>query len=96
MVTFYPRDIGRWRQVFDFDPTPSLTPRLVPSAREGVTFQNRGELIQFLKSHGVRLDDPEHPLEFTRTFAGPPHLEGDVHAVIQWTLIGWMVDRYGS
>ena len=57
MITFYPRDIGRWRGVFDFNYVPTL----VPSTRtDRKYFHNRYELIEFLKQHGAILTDAEN------------------------------------
>lgn len=79
-VRFYPRDIGMWRKVFDFD-----------SAEQYVyaDFENLAEAIDFLKLHGVKLDDREFPLEFRPD----AHMQDSIritHAVIQWSLIGWI------
>jgi len=92
MITFYPRDIGLWRQDFDF--TPDIT--LVPKTKTNhVTFSDRDDLIGFCKQHGVRLDDPENPFEIL----GPmnhPTLGPDTYVVKQWTVLGWIRDNYSS
>ena len=84
MITFIPRDIGMWRNHFDFTPTILAPPRKY--------FHDRDELIQFLKEAGVKLDDAQHPLEFV----GPKfhHTLGNAYDIIQWSLIGWMKDDY--
>jgi hypothetical protein len=88
-----------WRKVFDFNPTPTLTPRLVPSAHEGLVLRDRTELIDFLKQHGVRLDDPQHQLRIEQVsdtiyqnlgYAG----QGELFIVVQWSVVGWIRDDY--
>ena len=83
MVTFYPRDIGMWRQDFEFG---SLL-----TNRPSKTFHDRAELIEFLKQHGVRMDDYENPLRF-EVWDGinPSGSVNNVHVVVQWTVIGWI------
>ncbi len=94
MVTFYPLDIDMWRGVFDFESPITLTPKTVPSAREGMSFRDRAELMEFLKCHGIRLNDAQHPLQFLSQ-PDHPFLTGDVYRVVQSTLVGWIVDRHG-
>lgn len=86
MITFIPRDIGIWWNVFHFGP------ELATSRPSRGYFQNKQEFICFLKQHDVRLDDAQHPLEFV----GPRehHVFGSVYDVIQWTLLGWIKDDY--
>ena len=93
MITFFPRDIERWRStgLFDFTYRPVVS--LSMRSSDSITFYTRAELIEFLKEHGVRLDDAKHPLEFTgpnehATF-GP-----GMYNVTQWTLLGWMKEDY--
>lgn len=83
MVTFYPRDIGMWRQVFKFG--------IELTNRPHKSFHNRSDLIEFLKEHGVEPIDAACPLEF-RVWSGtnPSGSDNNVHAVIWWTLIGWI------
>lgn len=50
-------------------------------------FYNRDELIKWLKTYGVRLDDAENPLKFNNE---EHHHYGNVYHVIQWSLLGWM------
>lgn len=90
MITFYPRDIGMWRKDFCFNNDITLTPK---EKTDHKVFYDRDELIGFLKEHGVRLDDPQHPLEIT----GPHNNERlgpNTYNVIQWSLVGWIKDDY--
>lgn len=92
MITFYPRDIGRWRKYFCFNNDITLTPK---EKSDYKVFYNRDEFIKFLKEHGVRLDDSENPLEFR----GPNNNERlgpNTYDVVQWTLLGWIKDNYVS
>ena len=91
MITFYPRDIGRWRDVFDFHPPIPLVPSTRSDRKE---FRNRNELIEFLKQHGAILTDAENPLTITRHNGDHPTIKGEVHDVIQWTLLGWIKEDY--
>jgi hypothetical protein len=86
MIIFIPRDIDRWRNVYHFGV------ELVSDKPKVGYFHDKQELISFLKEHGVRLDDVQHPLEFL----GPKehHYFGSVYDVVQWTLIGWIKDEY--
>lgn len=96
MIVFYPRCIGVWTGVFDFNPPITLTPR---EKDDHKVFRNRAELIEFLKEHGVRLDDPEFPLRFN---ASPPNSrfvkgnasQGEHFTVVQWSVLGWIRDDY--
>jgi hypothetical protein len=87
MITFYPRDVGLWRKYFDFGRDITAEVKYKGCKK---TFHDRAELIEFLKSHGVRLDDPEHPLEFD----GPDehHVFGYAYTVKQFFVIGWMTE----
>lgn len=78
---FYPRDIGMWRKMFDFSSEiGSHKPKFLE-------FNDRKELIEFLKDNGVRLDDPKHPLMFLHE----EHFEwGNRLAVVQWSVLGWI------
>lgn len=88
MITFYPRDVGMWRTTFDFNLPITLTTKERTPKKE---FYTRSELIEFLKAHGVRLDDPTYPLTFKDVELH--HAYGYVSAVIQWTLIGWISEK---
>lgn len=97
MITFYPRDIGRWRETFDFHPDITLTPKEKTNCK---AFRNREELIEFLKEHKIRLDDPENPLKFERwipqddPYGKGSESQGELFSVIQWTVQGWIRDNY--
>ena len=95
MITFYPRDIGRWRKEFDFTPTITLTPK---EKTDHKVFMSREDLICFLKEHGVRLDDPQFPLRIEQVdetvyLKGHP-AQGELFMVMQWTVLGWIRDNY--
>ena len=88
MITFFPRDIGIWRNDFDFSQIyGSITLECKPQSDRKVCY-DRKELIEFMKSRGVRLDDPKYPLEFI----GPKehHTFGYVYDVVQFHLLGWI------
>lgn len=86
-VQFYPRDIGMFRNGdFDF----SLEGSNGTIARDVTNykiFHDRGELIEYLKRCGVRLDDANYPLIFDKC---NHYVFGDCYSVHQWSLIGWM------
>lgn len=97
MITFYPRDIGRWREHFDFYPPITLTPKVKTNYQ---VFRDRAEFIEFLREHKIQLDNPEFPLRFEsckeveaaagNRFPAP----GELFEVIQWTVQGWFRDDY--
>jgi hypothetical protein len=85
MITFIPRDIGKWRNVYHFGP------ELATGKPTRGYFHDKQEFICFFKEHGVKLDDVQHPLEFL----GPKehHVFGSMtYDVVQWTLLGWIKD----
>ena len=88
MITFYPRDIGLWRKDFDFSQRHGSFTLECKKQTDCKNFYDRTELIKFLKEHGVRLDDPNFPLEFS----GPKeHSElGYVYTVMQFHVLGWI------
>ena len=87
MITFYPRNIGMWRNVFTFNDITLSVDNV-----QSKTFYNRDELIEFLKQHKVRLDDPKYPLELEGPYEH--HVFGNcVYTVKQWTTIGWIKDE---
>ena len=93
MVTFYPRDIERWRStdLFDFTCRPDVSLSMNPKS-DSITFYTRAELIQFLKDHGgVNLTEGR-----TLHFTGPydHHVLGKVYDVTHWILLGWMKDDF--
>ena len=91
MIIFYPRDIGRWRNDFDFSCRTGAITLECKSKTDNKRFHNRNEFIDYLKEQGVRLDDIEYPLEIT----GPNehhYFGSNIYTVKQWTLIGWIRD----
>lgn len=108
MIIFYPRNIGLWVKTNAFDFNPEMTPTgrgefLYIKPREKTdhkSFRDRTEFIQFLKDHGVRLDNPEFPLEINQTnervYAKGHSDQGELFVVIQWTVIGWIRDNFTS
>lgn len=80
---FYPRDIGLWRDVFDF------TPEIGSSKPKYMDFKSRSDLIDFLKLHGIVLDDVDNPLKFLKC---THHQYGICRSVIQHSLLGWSKD----
>lgn len=75
-MKFYPRDIQRWRGVFNFPPKMLPLPDFYEF--DSYTIEN---FLDFLKDHGVRFDDENAPLEFIL------RRDGSV-SVIQWTGLG--------
>jgi len=93
MIRFYPRDIGRWRKTFSFDPE-SITLEIKDGLPRWKDFHSRAELIEFLKDHGVVLTNTDYPLEFN-SCEGKHHAFGyGVSTVHQWTVQGWIKDVY--
>jgi hypothetical protein len=95
MITFYPRDIGIWRKDFDFNPPITLIPK---EKTDHKSFHDREEFIQFLKEHGVKLDNPALPLKFEQAdeniyTKGYKH-QGELLIVVQWSVLGWIRDNY--
>jgi hypothetical protein len=90
MITFYPRDIGIWRNSFDFAPDITLTPKEKTNYK---VFKKREELIDFLKEHGITLNDPKYPLKFESINYKIYNQDG-MEAVIQWTCLGWIKDDF--
>lgn len=89
MITFYPRDLPRWRNEFNFNAPITLTTK--DAATKG--FRNRAELIEFLKDHGVKVDTPSSPLEFI----GPKfnHFYNKyMYIVMAGIAIGYFTDDY--
>ncbi len=75
-----------WRNTFEFKGGLTLEQR---DKLDYKTFVNRQQLIEFLKLHGVRLDDPDYPLEITKD----PHAQS-MYIVKQWTVIGWLREYF--
>jgi hypothetical protein len=81
MIRFYPRDIGRWRGVFNFP--PKMIP--LPDFKE---FESPQEFLDFLVEHKVRFDDTDNRLMFVKQTASDKYDCIAVYDVIQWTSIG--------
>ena len=71
-----------WRNTFKFNDITLTNPQCVQ-------FRDRAELIEFLKQHGVRLDDPEFPLQFNAV-GTVMDARNITHTVHQWTTVGWI------
>jgi hypothetical protein len=89
MITFYPRDIGMWRKVFNFS---LVIGTRLPKVK---TFHTQDEFFEFLKQHGVKFDDPDNLFElrdYTNSeHPGPhPYLGHNVQTVHQFTVLGWI------
>lgn len=85
-IRFYPRDIGMFRNGdFDFAPRITLECRDTQRYKD---FYDRSELIEYLKSRGIRLDDVDHPLEFY-DYQMHHSWKQMMWTVKQWTLLGW-------
>jgi len=93
MIIFYPRNIGKWQDHFDFNPSITLTPKAKTYYQ---AFQNRNEFIAFLKEHDVSLTNPNFPLRFQNwdTSAQDFPGSGDTFIVIQCDILGWFKDDY--
>ena len=92
MITFYPRDIGMWRKEFDFHEQITLLPG---AKRNYKGFRDLPEFLEFLKEHGVRLDDAEFPLKIddAPTISKLRNIPG-LQSVVQWSLLGWIKNDY--
>lgn len=75
-----------WRETGDYDFHPDITLSMKEKT-DHKTFYDRAELIEYLKNHGVELNDPQYPLHML----GPEHNErlGYVYTVHQWSTLGW-------
>ena len=88
-VRFYPRDIGMFRNGdFDFSLRGGDILLIARTIYDYKDFYDRHELITYLSSCGVRLDDANYPLSFE--FCEKCFRDKNMYAVRQWTLIGWM------
>lgn len=102
MIRFRPRDIGKWRDKFNFP--FNLLPKTI-SLPEFKEFDDPQEFLQFLIESNVRLNDPNYKLNFPKLSASNHdcYLAGlrltntdlakdtvAVYYVHQWTLIGWV------
>lgn len=92
-IRFYPKDIELFRKTNDFDFSLrnqhiiTLTTRLNWDYKD---FYDRHELIEYLKNLGVKLDDHEFPLSFTKE----PSIVCGEHSftVCQCAILGWMIE----
>lgn len=75
MIKFYPRDIGMWRNKFNFE----------NDDRPYIILNDESGLKQFCAEYGVKLNDPEFPFEII-TWDGDYYQ----FCVKQWTVIGWL------
>ncbi len=92
MITFYPRDLAMWREDFDFNPPITLVTHQKTNYR---VFRDQDEFFDFLKHHGVRLDDPKFPLiiEDDPSISKIRNIPG-LRSVVQWSLIGWIKNDF--
>lgn len=92
MITFYPRQLNMWNKDFDFTQVITLLPG---AKRDHKTFYNQEEFFEFLKSYGVRLDDPEFPLriEDAPTISELRKIPG-LQSVVQCSLLGWIKNDF--
>lgn len=83
MIRFYPRDIGMWRGVFNFQ--PKMLP--LPDYQE---FDAPQEFLDFLVQHKVRLDDPDNELTFIKDRSMFSDKNDCVasYNVVQWSSVG--------
>lgn len=89
MITFYPEKLEIWNDEFDFHPSITLVPKEKTNHK---IFYDRDELIGFCKSHGVELNNPEHPF----TITGPenhPCLGVGTYKVTQKITLGYLKDN---
>lgn len=81
MITFYPRDIGMWRDSFDFT-----------NEKTNKDFDTYEDFIKFMEEHRVPMNDPQFPFRIGKkpwdVFKGK-HGE-EVYVVHQWTVKGWI------
>lgn len=84
MIRFYPRDIGLWRELFQFK--PSIYPTM--------NFDSKQNLIDFVTNHYANIgfplapdDSEKFPIKFIEEKNS--HF-GTTHIVHRWTVIGWM------
>lgn len=79
MIEFYPRDIGLWRDDFDFR----------GSQHPAIKLDSEQDLIDFIKNHfPMSLEDEAlYPVRFLEE---ENHNFGTTHIVHRWTLLGWV------
>lgn len=77
MITFYPRDIGLWREDFNFSDRTN---------RPTQTFKNRDDLSKFVLER-YNIENEKYPL----TYIEEENIHfGTTHIVHKWTVLGWM------
>ena len=76
MIVFYPRDVGLWRDDFDFSNR---------SERPTKSFNTFEELEEFVKSR-YDIDHEKYPLKLIEEVN---HSFNTTHIVHKWTLLGW-------
>lgn len=82
MITFYPRDVGMWRVLFDF----------TASDKPSMAFDSKSSFTNWLQANThVRLDDATFPLEFGE-LEDHPGWSKQRRPVRQCLLIGWIVE----
>lgn len=88
MIRFYPLNLEMFHNGdFDFSPIVSLVAGAKCNYKE---FYTRVELIGYLKSRGVKLNDAKFPLEF---YDYREHqIFGWGYSVKQWSNLGFMVE----
>lgn len=80
MIRFYPRDIGLWRNRFDFI-----------YSQPSIQLLNEENLRDFCSKNNVRIDDAKYPF-YVENFPDNFRINGkNRYAVMQWTCIGWVV-----
>ena len=94
MITFYPRDLDIWKGYFDF----SLDITVAPKEKNFFkVFNDREELIAFLKAFGALPTDPQYALKFANKFGDDCNgvltlnFEG-LTAVVAGDHLGWIKD----
>ena len=89
MLTFYPRDIGLWREYFSFNNPVTLTTK---PKNDHIVLKDREELIEFIKGFGVKLDDYNYPLTIRETDMVRGGLPAQ--AVTCWTVVGYITEDF--
>ena len=81
MIQFYPRDIGLWRELFQFKPDMHPT----------MNFDSKQDLIDFVSKHFLFDSDDSEKFPFKFIEENNAHF-GTTHIVHRWTTIGWSKD----
>lgn len=85
MIKFYPRDIGLWREIFDFE----------IAKRPSMMFDNEQDLTSFVSEHFPIEEENKYPVTFIEE---KNHHLNTTHIVFRWTVVGWMTkieDHFG-